>query len=74
MQLLRFVLVNHGASPTFEIKIRLLLRFDFTGEGCQSHFIDPHAMMATTEVFNLWVLNFEVNCFAIHKIKSNLMN
>lgn len=50
MQLLCFVLINCGASPTFEMKIRLLLRFDFIGKGCQSHFIDPHAMMATTEV------------------------
>lgn len=74
MQLLCMVLSNFRTSPTFEIKIRLLLQFDFTGEGCQSHFIDPHAMMATTEVFKLWVLNFEVTCFTIHKIKSNPMN
>jgi len=49
---------------------RLLLQLYFLEKGHQSHFIESTAMVATTEVCNLWVLNCEVVCI----IKSNLMN
>lgn len=64
-----FVVSKFRASTNTEMKIKLLLHPYFEEEGCESYFRERDAVITTAKVCNLWMLNFEVNCFTIQKIK-----